>query len=74
MPSSPAAPGWTRTSVPAYAEQQVERVAAGAWPRRREVVQGLVDDHTDGRVLGFLGEPRVNVLEINLALDRLAAD
>ena len=36
-------------------------------------VQRLIDDNTDGRFLGVLGEPGVNVLELNLALDRIAS-
>jgi K+-transporting ATPase ATPase C chain len=52
---------------PAYADIQVARVARERGMTTAEV-QSLVDAHTQGRILGFLGEARVNVLELNLAL------
>ncbi|MFI7321356.1 potassium-transporting ATPase subunit C [Streptomyces venezuelae] len=55
---------------PAYADLQVRRVAAENHLPVRQV-QELVDDHTDGRTLGFIGEPRVNVLKLNIALKEL---
>ncbi|MGW7263830.1 potassium-transporting ATPase subunit C [Streptomyces sp. NPDC054842] len=57
---------------PEYADIQVRRVAErnGLAAAR---VQKLVDEHTEGRTLGFMGEPRVNVLELNIALKELLA-
>lgn len=54
---------------PAYAALQAPRVA-----RERGVsvaaITTLIEEHTSGRILGFVGEPTVNVLELNLALDQ----
>ncbi|WP_438310251.1 potassium-transporting ATPase subunit C [Streptomyces sp. HUAS TT3] len=56
---------------PEYAKLQVHRVAER---NRLDVkqVEKLVADHTTGRTLGFMGEPRVNVLELNTALKALS--
>ena len=57
---------------PENAHLQARRVAeARGLPLDR--VLTLVDENTDGRSLGFLGEPGVNVLELNLALDALGS-
>ena len=54
---------------PAYAGLQIARIAKtrGVSP---DAVRELVTSHTEGRTLGFLGEPRVNVVELNIALDQ----
>lgn len=56
---------------PEYAKLQVHRIAE---QNKLDVkqVDKLVADHTQGRVLGFMGEPRVNVLELNIALKALS--
>ena len=53
---------------PAAAEYQIARVAR-VRNLSTDAVRKLVAEHTEGRQFGILGEPRVNVLELNLALD-----
>ena len=55
---------------PAAAEYQIKRVA-NALALDESKVEALVAKYTEGRQLGILGEPRVNVLKLNLALDEL---
>ncbi|MFI6558626.1 potassium-transporting ATPase subunit C [Streptomyces sp. NPDC050534] len=57
---------------PQYAEIQVHRVAAKNGLSVAQV-ERLVKEHNEGRRLGFMGDPRVNVLELNIALKALVA-
>jgi potassium-transporting ATPase KdpC subunit len=57
---------------PANAKLQAPRVAQARGTAVDDVM-AMIDDHTDGRTLGVFGEPGVNVLELNLALDRTHA-
>jgi K+-transporting ATPase ATPase C chain len=57
---------------PAYALLQVPRVAAARGLSESEV-RSVVEAHIQQRDLGYLGEPRVNVVELNLALDALGS-
>jgi K+-transporting ATPase ATPase C chain len=56
---------------PASAEVQIARVAA-ARGMSADTLRALVTAHTEGRQFGILGEPRVNVLKLNMALDQAA--
>jgi K+-transporting ATPase ATPase C chain len=85
----PYDPGLTRHDVPVDAvtssgsgvdphiSQANARIQAHRIARVRDIpldrVDQLIDDHTDGRALGVLGEPGVNVLELNIALDEKRA-
>jgi K+-transporting ATPase ATPase C chain len=66
---TPSGSGIDPDISPAYAQLQAKRIAA-VRHLSLSTVQSLISRNTDGRSLGFLGEPGVNVLELNLALDR----
>ena len=77
-PSDPAVPSDAVTASgsgldphisPAYARLQVPRIAR-VRNANATAIQQLVDEHTQGRALGFMGDPTVNVLELNLDLDK----
>jgi K+-transporting ATPase ATPase C chain len=57
---------------PQYADIQVHRIAERNGLSVAQVRE-VVDDHTERRTLGFIGEPRVNVLELNIALKELVS-
>jgi potassium-transporting ATPase KdpC subunit len=58
--------------TPAAAEFQVPRIAKARGISEQQVRE-IIQRHTEGRQLGFLGEPRVNVLETNLELDQVSS-
>lgn len=67
---STSASGLDPNISPAYADLQVPRVAR-VRGLSQDQVRALVKKYTSDRTLGVLGEPRVNVLQLNLALDQL---
>ena len=64
-----SASGFDPHITPAAADYQLSRVAHARGTTAAEIAR-LIAKHTEGRELGLLGEPRVNVLELNLDLDR----